>query len=376
MEDIELSIILPCRNEELTLGACIKQIKKVLKKYKIKGEIIVSDSSSDNSPRIAIKEQVKLIKHDKQGYGIAYLEAIKVAKGRYIFMADCDGTYDFNEVPKFLGYLKKDYNLVIGNRFKGDIKKGAMSWHHKYLGNPIISFFSNFFFKLKIHDINCGMRAIKREDLIRLNLKTTGMEFASEMIIKANKQKLKIKEIPITYYKRKGISKLSSFRDGWRHLRFMLMYAPTHLFLIPGIMLFVIGSAIMIAFLSNPIKIFNIPLYNRPMILGSFFTILGYQIISLGIYTKAYMKSLKFIESDRLLDTIAKVITFETGIIIGILMLIISFLMGTNILSKWISTGFPGLTDNTLLFVLTLSILSIQTMFSAFFLSILVIEKK
>src|SRR3989344_6933595 len=163
MEDIELSIILPCRNEELTLGACIKQIKKVLKKYKIKGEIIVSDSSSDNSPRIAIKEQVKLIKHDKQGYGIAYLEAIKVAKGRYIFMAYCDGTYDFNEVPKFLGYLKKDYNLVIGNRFKGDIKKGAMSWHHKYLGNPIISFFSNFFFKLKIHDINCGMRAIKRE---------------------------------------------------------------------------------------------------------------------------------------------------------------------------------------------------------------------
>ena len=215
----ELSVILPCRNEEAALESCITQIKKTIKKHNINAEIIVSDSSTDSSPKIAKQNKVKLIKHDKEGYGIAYLEGFKHTKGKYLFMADADGSYDFNEIPKFLNQLKNGHDLIIGNRFKGKIEKKAMPFHHRYIGNPILSFILRIFFKTKVHDIHSGMRAISQKALKKLNLKTTGMEFASEMIIRASQQNLKIKEIPINYYKRKGNSKLRSLADGWRHIK-------------------------------------------------------------------------------------------------------------------------------------------------------------
>jgi glycosyltransferase involved in cell wall biosynthesis len=219
---MELSIILPCRNEEQSLNSCLKNIKQIIKKYRINAEIIVSDSSIDKSPKIAKKHKVILINHNKEGYGNAYLEAFKHTKGRYIFMADCDSTYDFSEIPKFIGLLKQGNDLIIGDRFKGYMEKGSMPFSHKYIGNPVLSSILRLFFHAKVHDVHCGMRAISKKALSRLNLQTTGMEFASEMIIQAVKNKLKIKQIPINYYKRKGKSKLRPFIDGWRHLKFML----------------------------------------------------------------------------------------------------------------------------------------------------------
>lgn len=222
---IEVSIILPCRNEEQALGLCLDKIRKILDTNQITGEIIVSDSSTDNSPNIALARGACLVKHDQVGYGRAYLESFKVARGQYLIMADADNTYDFGEIPRFLEYLRAGNDLVIGNRFRGKIYPNAMPWLHRYIGTPLLSTIFCLLFGNKIGDINCGLRAISRPALDSLKLKTTGMEFASEMLIKASRQKLKIKEIPINYYPRLGQSKLRSWLDGWRHLKFMVLAA-------------------------------------------------------------------------------------------------------------------------------------------------------
>src|SRR3989344_7928539 len=284
----ELSIILPCRNEEQALPYCLEQIKQVIKKNNLNAEVIVSDSSTDSSPEIARKEKVILVKHNKDGYGNAYLESFKHAKGRYIFMADCDGTYDFNEIPNFLLALKQGYDFAIGNRFAHPLEKDAMPFSHKYIGNPVLSGMLRLFFGTSIKDSHCGMRAIKKESLDRLNLQTTGMEFASEMIVKALKNNLKIKQLPISYKKRIGKSKLRPMRDAWKHIRFMLLYSPLFLFFVPGFVLFFIGIVSLFWFyLTNPI-IFGRTFYLHPMFLSAGLVILGYQLIIFSVFAKTY----------------------------------------------------------------------------------------
>lgn len=358
---VDVSVILPCRDEEESIGMCIGQIKEVFRQNNIKGEVIVSDSSVDKTPEIAKKLGAVVVKHDKVGYGKAYLEGFKVAKGKYIFMADCDGSYDFRNIPRFIAELKKGSDLVIGNRFLGKIEVGAMPFLHRYFGNPVLSGILRLFFNSKVRDAHSGMRAINRKSLEKLDLRTTGMEFASEMIILAGKNNLKVKELPINYYKRKGESKLESFSDGWRHLRFMLMYAPAYLFLIPGLFFLFFGLLIFEFLLFG---------YGKLIILGSFFTVLGYQIVATYLYAKAYMKSVGFIKSDKFLDFVAKTVKFETGLVYGGLFLLLSLFVGLFF------TFVRGLDNTTILIVLTLSILGIQTIFSAFFLSIMLVEKK
>jgi len=372
----EISIILPCRNEEKAIGRCIKDVQEVLKRNDINGEIIVSDSSADNSPDIARRLGARLAKHDKKGYGIACIEGSRLAEGKYILFADADGTYDFNDIPNMLFYLRKGYDIVIGNRFRGKMQRNAMPLLHKMIGNPLLSFVLRLFFRARIGDSHCGIRAITKDAFERLNMKTTGMEFASEMMMKAVTKKLKIKEIPVNYRRRIGKSKLSSFSDGWRHLRFMLLYAPDYLFIAPGIIFFIFGLLIMALFIRGPIEINGFPFYNHPMMLGGFFTLIGYQIIVLGIYSKVYMKSSGLIRSDRLINALSKIITFESGVVIGLTIFAASFAVGVNVFIKWLTQGFPAITDNVLIFVLITAIIGIQTIFSSFFLSVLLIEKR
>jgi len=219
---LTVSIILPCRNEEESLKSCIELIKDILYQHNIKGEIIVSDSSIDNSPQIARDQGVVLHKHDKSGYGTALLEGLYAAQGKYLFFADPDGSYDFREIPRFLNYLEEGYDFVIGDRFTGKIDAGAMPWSHRYIGNPLLSAIFRAFYRASIRDVHCGMRALPRRVLAKLDLRTTGMEFASEMVMKAVQHDLKIKELSINYHQRKGRSKLRTFADGWRHLSFMI----------------------------------------------------------------------------------------------------------------------------------------------------------
>jgi len=218
----DISIILPCRNEELALRQCILDIRQVFKRHHLHGEIIVSDSSIDSSPTIARALGVTLIKHDQPGYGRAYLAAFPLARGQYIFMADADGTYDFNEIPHFVDALEQGYDFCIGNRFTGGIDPSAMPALHRYLGNPALSALLRTLFRIDVGDAHCGMRAITATALSKLHLSAPGMEFASEMLIQVALNKLQTKELPIRYHRRQGLSKLRPFPDGWRHLTYMI----------------------------------------------------------------------------------------------------------------------------------------------------------
>lgn len=372
----ELSIILPCRNEQKALPFCLKEIKKTIKKNKLSAEIIVSDSSTDKSPEIAKKEEAVLIKHNKEGYGIACLEAFKHAKGKYIFMADADGTYDFNEIPNFLNYLKGGYDFVIGNRFAGKIEKNAMPFSHRYIGNPALSFILRLFFGAKIKDSHSGMRAIKKESLKKLNLQTIGMEFASEMLIKAIKNKLKIKELPIDYHLRIGRSKLKTFSDGWKHLRFMLLYCPLFLFFIPGLILFFAGILLMLWFYFDSPQIFGIKFFYHPMFLFSLLIIVGYQLIIFAVFAKTYAITHLEKKSENF-EKLFKYITIERASILGISLFAMGVVICLVILIKWINSNFGGLNEiKSSIIAITLLTIGIQTIFSSFMLSILGIKEK
>ena len=341
-ENPDITIILPFRNEELALPFCLGQIKKVAKENNLSIETIVSDSSSDKSPKIAKLHGAVLVKHDKEGYGAAYLEAFKFANGKYIFMADADGTYDFAEIPNFLKFLRDGYDFVIGNRFAGKMENGAMPFSHK-LGNPLLSGILRLFFRAKISDSHCGMRAIKKNALQKLNLQTTGMEFASEMVIKALKNNLKIKELPISYYQRKGKSKLKALPDSWKHMRFMLLYSPLFLFFIPGFLLIAAGA----------ITIFYFNFFPSLLIVS------GYQLVIFSVFAKTYaINHLK--ENSELMNKLYKYLTIERASIAGIIIIFTGIFL-------WVK--FP-------IFALTLAVVGIQTIFSSFMLSILSIKEK
>lgn len=374
----KISIVLPCRNEESSIAICIEKIKKAFESIKEKDyEIIVSDSSTDKSAEIAKKfSKVRVIEHDLDGYGNACLKGIKHSKGDYLIVGDSDNTYDFLEIPKFIGELDKGYDLVVGSRFKGEIKKRAMPFLHKYIGTPILNSLLSLFFRKKISDCNSGFRAIKKEALNKLGLKTTGMEFASEMIIKAIKNNLKIKEIPITYSKRIGNSKLKSFSDGWKHLRFMLLYSPNYVFLVPGIFLTVLGFVIMLLILTKSLILFGITFQTHPMFIGSILVILGYQLILTGFFSRIYAHN-HLGEKDYKLEKMYRFFNLEKAITAGAIFLLAGFYIFLNILIRWISTNFGELTTiNLSIFALTFIILGIQTIFAGFFFSILGIKEK
>ncbi len=376
----DLTIILPCRNEEKALPHCLKQIYYVLKNNNIDAEIIISDSSTDKSPDIAKKFSkyldIKLIKHNKEGYGNAYLSAFPHVSSEYVFMADADASYDFNEIPNFLEALKQNNDFIIGNRFSSKLKKEVMPWSHKYIGNPVLSGLLRLLYKTKIKDCHCGMRAIKTDSLKRLNLQTTGMEFASEMIVKALKNNLIIKQISITYKERIGKSKLKTISDGWRHLRFMLLYSPLFLFFIPGLFLFLIGiSSLAWFYLKNP-EILGFTFYIHPMFLSSILTLTGYQLVIFSAFAKTYsITHLK--EKNPSFERLYKYITIERASILGILIILIGLLIYTTIFTKWMNSNFGELNEiKNSIIALTIITLGIQTIFSSFMLSILGIKEK
>jgi len=340
----EISIILPCRNEQEALPFCLAQIKKTIKENNLSAEIIVSDSSTDKSPEIARSDPaVILLKHDEEGYGAAYLEAFKIAGGKYIFMADADGTYEFSEIPRFIKFLKNDYDFAIGNRFAGKMERNSMPFLHR-LGNPLLSGILRLFFGTKISDSHCGMRAIKKSAIKVLNLQTTGMEFASEMVIKAIKNGLKIKELPINYKKRIGCSKLKPMADSWKHMRFMLLYSPLFLFFIPGIFLMSLGAELYL--LSHPF-------------FSSLLIIAGYQLVIFSVFAKTYA-IIHLKEKSKFMDKIYRYLTIERASVLGILVILIGAIF-----------YFPAP-----IIALTLAIAGIQTIFSSFMLSILSIKEE
>jgi glycosyltransferase involved in cell wall biosynthesis len=378
----EISIVFPCFNEEEAIAACLQQVKTVINTKKISAEVIVVDNNStDRSVEIAEKQkkffpELKIIYEKERGYGSAYQKGLSEAKGKYLIMSDVDRTYDLKEIDKFIEKLREGYEFVIGNRFDGGMKKNSMTFLHKYVGNPILSFLVRLFFHTNIRDTHCGMRAIRKDTYEKLNLKTTGMEFASEMVISAVKEKLKISQIPISYSPRIGASKLKSFTDGWRHLRFMLLYSPIFLFFIPGLTSFVIGFTSMIFIYFGKLEILGKQFIIHPIFISSLLIIVGFQLISFGGFAKAYAY-IHLGEQSHFLERMMHYFSIEKASIIGIIGILIGLGIYIIILREWIISefGFLNQIKNSVL-ALTLIVLGVQIISNSFMTSIIGIKEK
>ena len=372
-KNILVSVVMPCLNEEETLGTCIQKAQNTLEELDIQGEVVVADNgSTDASVEIAERLGARVVHQPLRGYGAAYLAGISAAEGQYIVIGDSDDTYDFTDLERFITPLRDGCDFVIGNRLKGEILPGAMPKLHRYLGNPVLTGILNVLFRSGVSDAHCGMRSFTREAYQQMELQTTGMEFASEMVINATKADLKIKEIPITYSPRKGESKLNSFRDGWRHLRFMLMLSPTYLFLIPGILLFLLGLISTVALLPGPLQIGSRAYDIHVMVLTCLLCLLGYQVLLLGLSARTLSVTRGFSSSDSLIQFVYRHFTLEKGLLLGCVIFAVGFLIDGWIAYGWVKSGFGELQKvRPALFALLLMILGTQTIFSAFFLSML-----
>jgi len=315
-----------------------------------------------------------VVSERRRGYGQAYLAGFAAARGRYIVMADADLTYDFNEIPRFVAELEAGAELVLGDRMD-NIRPGAMPWLHRYVGNPILTGLLNLFFRTGVNDAHCGMRALRRDVLPRLALRTTGMEFASEMVIRASKEKLKIAEFPIEYHPRGGQSKLSSFRDGWRHLRFLLVHSPMHLFIVPGTLLAGLGTFVVV-WVESGLTFFGRSWGIHALIGGALLMIVGTQVLALGLCAHAYGTYFMG-ERDPWFDRMRSRFRLEHGLLLGGVFMLIGATMGAVIVATWISHGFGSLADERLAVIAaSLLIVGIQIFFSSFLLSILGLRRR
>jgi glycosyltransferase involved in cell wall biosynthesis len=365
-----VSVVIPCLNEAESIERCVRSALDVMRTHDIAGEVIVADNGSeDDSSRIAAVAGAIVVHEPERGYGSAYLAGFAVARGRYILMADADLTYDFEEIPRFVAELDSGADMVIGNRMN-NIHPGAMPWHHRYIGNPLLSGFLNLLFRTGIDDAHCGMRAVRREVLPKLALRTTGMEFASEMVIRAAKERLVLAQFDIEYHPRGGESKLSSFRDGWRHLRFLLVHSPNHLFIFPGAAMAAIG-AIMEFIVLTRIAVFGREWDIHALIGGALLAIVGTQVVALGICAHAYATYFMD-ERDRWFDRMRARYRLEHGLLLGGLLILAGVIFGAAIVVDWIHHGFGVLSEERIaVLAATLIIVGIQIFFSSFLLSIL-----
>ena len=365
-----VSVVIPCLNEAENIQACVTAALEAIVRMGVEGEVVVADNNSeDESARLAEAAGARVVVERRRGYGSAYLAGFAASRGRYIVMADADLTYDFNEIPRFIAALEDGAEMVIGDRMD-NIQPGAMPWLHRYVGNPILTGVLNLFFRTGISDAHCGMRALRRDVLPRLDLRTTGMEFASEMVIRASKENLKIAEFPIEYHPRGGESKLSSFRDGWRHLRFLLVHSPNHLFIVPGAVLASVGTLIVI-FVGSGLDFFGRAWGVHALIGGALLMMIGTQVLAMGLCAHAYGTYFMG-ERDPWFDRMRARFRLEHGLLLGGAFLLVGVIMGGVILGTWIAHGFGSLSDEHLAVVAAaLMMVGIQIFFSSFLLSIL-----
>jgi len=377
-EDIQVTVVLPCLNEEKTIGVCIDKIKEVFAQEGLRGEIIVADNGSvDRSAEIAASKGALIVRESQRGYGAAYLAGLAQARGRYIVIGDSDNTYDFLDIPKFIRPLEQGYDFVIGSRFKGAIKNGAMSWTHRYIGNPILSGICRLFFSTRLSDIHCGMRSFTLEAFRKMELLTLGMEFATEMVVAALQKGLRIYEVPISYYPREGKSKLMPLADAWRHIRFMLLYCPVWLYFVPGTAGFLTGMIILLVLLKGPILFLGHYWDIHLMIFGSIICILSYQLLHLGVYAHTYAIRKGLLRYDTITLFFKRAFNLERGILLGGGIFLIGLGIEFSIFLEWFSKNFGALYRiRESIVAMTFLVIGLQTVFSSFFISLLFIEKK
>lgn len=377
---VDVSVVIPCLNEANSIGICVEKANKAFADAGLSGEVVVADNgSTDGSVAIAEKRGARVIPVAQRGYGSALKAGIRAARGAFIIMGDADDSYDFGEVPRFVEKWREGNEVVMGNRFAGEIKPGAMPWHHKYIGNPGLTALLNLFFRSGIGDTHCGIRGFTREVFERMDLRSSGMEFASEFVIKATQVGAKTTEIPVTLSKDKRgrPPHLKSFRDGWRHLRFMLLYAPNWLFILPGGSLMAVGLFLTCWLLPGPHRIpHNVVLDVHTMIFGVIFALIGAQILAIGAFAKVFSYAERFDRNTVSLKRILKRVTFESGLLLGGALFVCGFAGCAYIAWQWAASGFGPLQQvRGVLFWSMWLFLGVQIIFSSFFLSMLGISR-
>jgi glycosyltransferase involved in cell wall biosynthesis len=368
----QISVIIPCLNEEEAVGKVVDQAFEGIRRSGRPGEVLVVDNAStDASAEVAAASGAIVVSEPRRGYGSAYLAGLDRARGEYLVMGDADDTYPLNELTEFVERLDGGDDLVIGSRFKGTIHGDAMPFLNRFVGNPILTGMLNVLFGVKVSDAHCGMRAVRREALPVLDLHSTGMEFASEMVFKAYRRGLAVSEVPIDYYPRVGESKLNRFGDAWRHVRFMLLYSPSWLYLVPGSILLLLGIIGMVVLATGPIDILGRTWQIHTMLGFVAMTLIGAQVIQLGVFARTYAR-VRIGERDPLLERLGSHLTLEHGLVLGSALILAAVVGLAAVAVEWASNGFGALgrAYETALLVTALG-LGIQIVFGAFFLALL-----
>jgi glycosyltransferase involved in cell wall biosynthesis len=382
-EAIEVSVVMPCLNEAETLEICIVKAQRALAEAKIAGEIVIADNgSSDGSVEIAERLGARVVHVKAKGYGNALLGGISAARGKYIVMGDADNSYDFAHIPRFVEQLRSGADVVMGNRFRGGIEPGAMPFLHKYLGNPVLSGIGKLLFKSPVGDFHCGLRGFSKAAFERMDLRTTGMEFASEIVVKASLLELSIAEVPTSLFPdgRSRAPHLRTWRDGWRHLRFLLLYSPRWLFLYPGFALMLIGTILGIWLLPSPRTVGGVTFDVHTLVYASAFVLLGFQSIAFACFTKIFAISEGLLPPDPALEKMFGYITLEVGLVIGGLMTALGFAGSVYAVTGWGSRHFGMLDYSRTMRIVIPAVLFLmlgaQTIFASFFLSVLGLRRK
>jgi glycosyltransferase involved in cell wall biosynthesis len=377
-EDCELSVVLPCLNEAETLVTCIDKAARFFARTGTKGEIVVADNgSTDGSQELARNAGARVVPVKDRGYGAALLGGIEAARGRYIVMADSDDSYDLENLEGFLAKLRDGFDLVMGNRFKGGIKPGAMPPLHRYLGNPVLSGLGRLFFRSSIRDFHCGIRGFRKDAITAIDLQTTGMEFASEMVVKAVLGGLRVTEVPTTLSPdgRSRPPHLRSWRDGWRHLRFLLLYSPAWLFLYPGLLGALIGLGVMLALLGGPVRIGTVSFDIHSMLYGAVLCLLGLQSATFGLFSKVYAARIGFLPQDRRVTTLLKLFTLERGLLAGLALTLCGLVGSLYAIVIWGERSFGNLLPSSMMRIaipsLTALAAGVQIVLASFFLGVL-----
>ncbi len=374
----KISVVMPCLNESRTLATCIQKAKATIERLGIRGEVIVADNgSTDGSQAIAAKLGARVVPVRTCGYGSALRVGIAAAQGEFIVMGDSDDSYDFTQLGDFVDKLEEGYDLVMGNRFQGAIFPGAMPFLHRYLGNPVLSWLGRLFFKCPVGDFQCGLRAFRKDTIDRLDLQTTGMEFSTEMVVKATLFNLRIAEIPTTLSPdgRDRPPHLRTWRDGWRYLRFLLLYSPRWLFLYPGIALLLLGAAVSAWLFRGPRTVGSVTFDYHTLLFGAMAILIGFQSLNFAVFSKTFAITEGLLPEDPRLNQLFRYVTLEVGLIIGALLIVAGAGLWVFGLSHWRSHHFGPLNpEETLRIVIPGFVsltLGIEIVLSSFFLSLL-----
>jgi glycosyltransferase involved in cell wall biosynthesis len=373
MDGIQVSVVMPCLNEAETIDTCVAWALEGIARSGLVGEVVVSDNgSTDGSTLIAENAGARVVHQPLRGYGNAYLKGFAEAKGDIIVMGDSDATYDFRQLPELIAPLADGADYVLGSRMNGTILPGAMPWLHRYVGNPVLTFILNRFFGHASSDAHSGMRAFTREAYERMDLRCEGMEFASEVVIKAAREGLVVAEIPIVYHARGGESKLRTFRDGWRHLRFMLLACPKYLFFIPGALMFALGMIGQTALLRGPMPLRFHSLDVHFSALFALLAIVGFQTIVFGAFAKVIARAQGFDRTNGFDSWLEKDFTLERGLLTGLMVFAFGFAIDAWILVEWLRRGRGSIDEmRPALFALSMMAVGAQIMFAAFFISLI-----